>query len=229
MLKIEQLRYCRGDFLLEADMTIETGERVAVIGPSGGGKSTLLALIAGFEAADRGHISWNETDLTALAPARRPITMLFQDNNLFPHLDILTNVALGINPSARPGAEALAIAGTALDEVGLSEFAARRPGGLSGGQQSRAALARALVSRRKLVLLDEPFAALGPALRADMLDLLPRLLPDATILMVTHDPEDALGFAARTVFVTDGNVDSPQPTRKLIAEPDARLAAYLRR
>ena len=228
MLEIERLQFSREGFMLEADLAIETGERVAVIGPSGGGKSTLLSLIAGFERAEKGRMAWNGTDLTPLPPARRPIAMLFQDNNLFPHLDLLTNVALGINPSARPGAKALAAAGAALDEVGLSELATRKPADLSGGQQSRAALARALVSNRPLIMLDEPFSALGPALRADMLDLVPRLLPDATILMVTHDPDDALRFAARTVFVKDGRVDSPQPTREMLAEPHARLAAYLR-
>ncbi|MCY3878979.1 MAG: ATP-binding cassette domain-containing protein [Rhodobacteraceae bacterium] len=229
MLVLDRLRFNRGGFLLEAGIEIESGEHIAVIGPSGGGKSTLLALIAGFEQADQGRILWNGADLSAKPPAERPISMLFQDNNLFPHLDILTNAALGMDPSARTGPEARRAAHAALGEVGLADLASRRPAGLSGGQLSRAALARVLISNRPLVLLDEPFAALGPAQRAEMLELLSRLLHAATILMVTHNPEDAQRFAGRTIFLAEGRLRPPCRTPELFADPDPQLADYLRR
>ena len=145
MLTIEKLRFEQDAFVLSADLQLNTG-LTAVIGPSGGGKSTLLSLIAGFELPDEGRILWDGADVTRLAPGARPVATLFQDNNLFPHLDVLTNVALGASPKARPTAAALNRARDALGKVGLSGYETRKPGDLSGGQQSRAALARVLLT-----------------------------------------------------------------------------------
>ncbi|MDJ1015131.1 MAG: ATP-binding cassette domain-containing protein [Paracoccaceae bacterium] len=227
MLELSGVRFEREGFALTADLSLPPGSVTAVIGPSGGGKSTLLSLIAGFEAPEAGRIVWEGRDITAMPPGDRPVAMLFQDNNLFPHLDILTNVAIGIAPVARPPEAALGKAREALERVGLGELVHRKPGDLSGGQQSRAALARVVLTNRPLVLLDEPFSALGPSLRREMMALVGELLPEALVLMVTHDPEDARRSAAQTVFVDGGVVAPPAPTEALFANPSAALKAYL--
>ena len=227
MLELRDIRLTQGDFTLTADFTLPAGRRAAVIGPSGGGKSTLLSVIAGFETPDYGRVLWQGADLAGMSPGSRPVAVLFQDGNLFPHLDLRTNVALGIAPVARPGAEALARADAALARVGLEGLGGRYPGEVSGGQQGRAALARLTLTARPIVLMDEAFSALGPALRAEMLDLVAKLLPEATILMVTHDPQDAKRFSTDTIFVENGSVVPPRPTAQLFAAPDESLARYL--
>ena len=226
MLTIEKLRFEQGAFVLSADLELNTG-LTAVIGPSGGGKSTLLSLIAGFELPDEGRILWDGADVTGLAPGARPVATLFQDNNLFPHLDVLTNVALGASPKARPTAAALNRARDALGKVGLNGYETRKPGDLSGGQQSRAALARVLLTDRPVVLMDEAFSALGPALKSEMLELTVALTPEKTLVMVTHDPKDAERFARQTVFVDEGRVAPAVSTKALFAAPPAALADYL--
>ena len=227
MLTFEGVEYSDGGFRLSADRRIGGAGITAVIGPSGGGKSTLLSLIGGFELPDAGRVLWESKDLAPLSPGERPVAVLFQDNNLFPHLDVLTNVALGLSPRARPSGEVLDRARGALRQVGLAGMEARLPGALSGGQQSRAALARVLLTDRQVVLMDEAFSALGPALRAEMLELVTGLLGDRTVLMVTHDPEDARRVARWTMFVEDGRVHAPVETGALFAAPHAALAAYL--
>jgi thiamine transport system ATP-binding protein len=229
-LHLEQVEARSGAFELTADLTIETGQRVAIIGASGSGKSTLLDVIAGFLVPLSGKIRWSNQDITALAPADRPISILFQDTNLFPHLTILRNLALALNPSTgrlragdRDRIEAV------LSRVGLPGFAERRLSEMSGGQQSRAALARVLLQGRPVLLLDEPFAALGPALKIEMLDLVAEVAEaeGLTVLLVSHDPQDARRFAAQTLVVEDGQVGVPQDTQRLLDNPPAGLRAYL--
>ena len=231
MLRLEGLRLAQGDFTLDADFEVPEGSVTAVIGPSGGGKSTLLAGIAGFLAPHTGRVEIGGEDMTKAAPHARPIAMLFQDNNLFAHLSVAQNVGLGIAPRLKMDAATTARVRDVLEQVGLGGFDARMPAALSGGQQSRAALARVLVSERGLVLLDEPFSALGPGLRDEMLDLAVRALADAgrTMMMVTHDPNDALRVADRVVFVEGGVAQAPVATKALFADPPAELAAYLGR
>ena len=229
MLTLEALLIRQDRFELRADMGLEAGAVVAVIGPSGAGKSTLLSVIAGFFAPASGRVIWAGQDITALPPARRPVAMLFQDNNLFPHLTAAQNVGLGIRPDLRLTAEDRARVAAALDRVGLAGLEGRKPAALSGGQQGRVALARVLVQRRPLVLLDEPFAALGPALKAEMLDLVADVVREtgATLLMVSHDPADARRIAPLTVLVGDGVALPPQPTGALLDDPPPALRAYL--
>ncbi len=219
------------DFELRADFTVERGARVAVIGPSGAGKSTLLNTIAGFFAPDLGAVMWDGRDVTGLNPGERPIAMLFQDNNLFPHLTVAQNIGLGIDPSLRLSAAQKADVQAALHRVGLDEYGQRKPGNLSGGQQSRAALARVLVQRKPLMLLDEPFSALGPALKNEMLDLvaeLAREIGGATVLMVSHDPGDAERFAQAAILVAQGGqAEAPVPVAQLMADPPEALRNYL--
>lgn len=229
MLRFDGVEIVQGDFRLTADFTIRTGERVAVIGPSGAGKSTLLSVIAGFFAQSAGRILWDGRDLGPLPPGARPLSILFQDQNLFPHLTAGQNVALGLRPDLRLSGEDQARVSAALARVGLAGMEDRRPGTLSGGQQSRVALARVLLRARPLMLLDEPFSALGPALKVEMLDLVAEIAADtgATVLMVSHDPEDALRVAGQTVLVADGIAHAPRPTAALLADPPPALAAYL--
>jgi thiamine transport system ATP-binding protein len=227
MLTLEAIHMEWEGFTLTADCEVGASGLVAVIGPSGGGKSTLLSLISGFVLPDAGRILWRGQDLGPLPPGKRPVAVLFQDNNLFPHLDVLTNVALGLSPQARPTPEVLGRAREALARVGLAGLEARRPGELSGGQQGRAALARTLLTDRPIVLMDEAFSALGPAMRTDMMTLVRDVLPDALILMVTHDPDDARRWAPTTMFVDEGRVHAPVPTDHLFANPPEELRRYL--
>ncbi len=229
MLTLEGLVIRQDEFELRADFTVERGARVAVIGPSGAGKSTLLNTIAGFFAPDLGAVMWDGRDITGLNPGERPIAMLFQDNNLFPHLTVAQNVGLGIDPSLRLSAAQKVDVQAALARVGLDEFGQRKPGNLSGGQQSRAALARVMVQRKPLMLLDEPFSALGPALKNEMLDLVAELAREigATVLMVSHDPGDAVRFAQAAILVAQGRAEAPVPVAALMADPPEALRKYL--
>lgn len=229
MLELEQLVITQDDFRLTADFAVPRGARAAVIGPSGAGKSTLLSVIAGFFPPESGRVLWDGADITTTQPGARPVSILFQDQNLFPHLTVGQNVGLGLRPDLRLTAEERDRVAEALARTGLGGLGERRPGTLSGGQQSRVALARVLLRARPLILLDEPFSALGPALKAEMLDLVARIADDtgATVLMVSHDPGDALRFAGLTVLVAEGVARAPAPTEALFADPPPALAAYL--
>jgi thiamine transport system ATP-binding protein len=229
MLTLENLLLTQGDFSLSANLSVPAGARVALIGPSGAGKSTLLAAIAGFFPPTAGRILWNGQDLAPLSPGARPLSILFQDQNLFAHLTVAQNLGLGLSPALRLTTADRAAIETALARSGLAGLGARRPGQLSGGQQGRVALARALLRARPLLLLDEPFAALGPALKAEMLALVAEIATEqrTTVLMVSHDPSDARAFAPHTVLVTEGQALPPQPTAELLAHPPPALARYL--
>ena len=218
-----------GDWSLDASLRLPAGGVTAVIGPSGAGKSTLLSAIAGFVTPSAGRILWQGRDLTGVAPHARPVSILFQDGNLFPHLTLAQNVALALRPVARPSASDAARVAALLARMGLGELADRRPGEVSGGQAARAALARVLIADRPLVLLDEPFAALGPALKAEMADLAATLLTEAlrTVLVVTHDPAEARRIAPAMVVVAEGRVSGPFPTAATLDNPPPALAAYL--
>jgi thiamine transport system ATP-binding protein len=229
MLRFEAVALRAGAFRLRADLEIPAGVRIAILGPSGAGKSTLLAAVAGFVPLEEGRISWNGHDLGALEPGMRPVTILFQDQNLFPHLTVAQNVGLGINPGLRLSNQDHARVEAALGRIGLAGYGVRRPGSLSGGEQSRVALARAALRGRPLMLLDEPFAALGPALKADMMDLVAEIAVEtgATVLMVSHDPADALRLCPEAVLVAEGVAHPPVPTAGLLADPPPALRAYL--
>ncbi|WP_425073220.1 ATP-binding cassette domain-containing protein [Sagittula sp. S175] len=230
MLRFEEVRIAMDRGTLDADLALGPGRRVAVLGPSGAGKSTLLDVIAGFRAPLSGRISWEGRDLSAVPPEKRPVSILFQDGNLFPHLDLARNLGLALQPGGqRPGPEEMARIEGALRRVGLDGYARRKPGTLSGGQQSRAALARVLLMARPVLLLDEPFAALGPGLKKDMLAVVREVAGalGALTLMVTHDPEDARSFAQDVVLVAEGLVHPPAPTRAFFEVPPKAFRAYM--
>jgi thiamine transport system ATP-binding protein len=204
------------------DFAALAGEFTAVMGPSGSGKSTLFALIAGFERPDSGRILIDGEDVTRLSPGRRPISHVFQENNLFAHLDVMTNVGLGIEPKRRLSGEQRTAVSEALARVGLAGFETRRPATLSGGERQRVALARALVRHRPVLLLDEPFAALGPRLRGEMLELVRALHREAalTTLMITHQPADARAIADRVLFLAAGKTVAHRTVAEIFESDD---------
>jgi thiamine transport system ATP-binding protein len=219
MLTLEALtiRYPGWEGVYSAE--IPAGSLVAVVGPSGGGKSTLLSAIAGFERIAAGRIHFAGKDITALPPGARRVAILFQDHNLFPHLSAFENAALGLKPDLKltPAERDEVLA--ALADVELDGKAQARPAQLSGGQRQRVALARALVSTRPVLLLDEPFSALDPGLRRDMIarvDAL-RRARGLTVLMTLHTPEDALGHADLAAFVADGRIADFGPARDVLS------------
>ncbi len=229
MLCLEKITIKQGDFHLSANWSVAAGQKLAIIGPSGGGKSTLLSTIAGFVVPQSGRLRVEGQDVTATAPGARPVSLLFQDHNLFPHLSVAQNVGLGLRPDLKLNQAERDAVQSGLERVGLTGMSGRYPAALSGGQRQRVALARALLRRKPVLMLDEPFAALGPALKAEMLDLVDEITRDtgATLLMVTHDPEDAKRIADVTSLVSGGVAAVPVDTAELFANPPEMLRAYI--
>lgn len=193
---------------MQFHLEIHASDIVALMGPSGSGKSTLLNLIAGFERPISGKVVIHGEDVTRLPPHKRPVSMIFQENNLFAHLTVAQNVGLGRSPSLRLSDEDRASVMDAIARTGLAGKENRLPQALSGGERQRVALARVLVRNHPVLLLDEPFASLGPALRDEMLDLIGALHREhaMTIIMVTHDPRDAARLSKTLVFLQDGTI-----------------------
>lgn len=221
-----RFRYNRDAAEMQFDCAFAAGAITALVGPSGSGKSTLLNLLAGFETPAAGVIRFGDADLTHAPVAERPVSMVFQENNLFAHLSVFDNVALGLSPSLKLKAGDEDAIGQALASVGLAGYGARLPGQLSGGERQRVALARVIVRRKPVLLLDEAFASLGPALRADMLDLVARIHAERgmTTVMVTHFPEDARRIAPQTVFLAGGSVIAGGSTGSLLDAETAPAA-----
>jgi thiamine transport system ATP-binding protein len=206
MINFENALYTHGNFSLRASFKIEAGSFTAILGPSGAGKSTLLNIIAGFENLTSGRLLVDGQDMRDVPPAARAISMVFQDHNMFAHLNVWQNVALGIETSLRLSTEQSTAVDSALVRVGLRDYTRRLPGQLSGGERQRVAMARVLVRQSKILLLDEPFAALDPSLRNDMLNLVRDLNAEdnLTVLLVTHQPEEAKRAADSIIFVDGG-------------------------
>jgi len=230
MLEIRQLAFAYGGDqapVMQFDLDVTAGEVLSLIGPSGSGKSTLLGLVAGFLAPSSGQILLDGVAIENLPVASRPVSIVFQQHNLFPHLDLYTNVALGVDPSLRLTREQAGAVKAALERLGLDQLQQRKPGELSGGQRQRVALARVLVRKRKILLLDEAFAALGPALRVELIGLVKTLVHENNMvaMLVSHQPRDALIASPRTAFICDGRVATLQATVELLEQsqlPDVR-------
>ena len=204
---------------LAFDCAVPAGAAVAVAGPSGAGKSTLFNVIAGFETPRTGRVELLGKDMAGREPAERPVSVVFQDNNLFAHLSIVDNVGLGIDPGLKLDPAARQTVFSALSRVGLGGYERRLPGSLSGGERQRVALARALVRRRPILLLDEPFAALDPAMRGEMADLLAELRVEtkSTMLFITHQPDDIRRLADRVMFIEGGAIVLDEPMRDFLS------------
>lgn len=192
------------------DLQVVEGERIAIVGPSGAGKSTLLNLIAGFVLPTRGEVWLNGENHTQSAPYERPVSMLFQENNLFPHLTVQQNLALGLKTSLKLTALEQDQIEQVADAVGLTSFLSRLPNSLSGGQKQRVALARCLLRDKPILLLDEPFSALDPELRMDMLNLIDELChsKNLTLLLVTHQPSELTGKVDRMLRIENGRISA---------------------
>jgi sulfate transport system ATP-binding protein len=200
-----------GDFVAldDVSVTIPSGQLTALLGPSGGGKSTLLRIIAGLERPDTGSVFIEGTDATDLSPQRRDVGFVFQHYAAFKHLSVFRNVAFGLEIRKRPKDEIRARVTELLELVHLDQFADRLPAQLSGGQRQRMALARALAVEPKVLLLDEPFGALDAKVRKELRDWLRKLHDDVhvTTVFVTHDQEEALEVADEIVVINEGRVE----------------------
>ena len=231
MINFKQVSCRLGEQQFCYDLQIPLGQVVAIMGASGSGKSTLLNLLAGFiqPQTDTARILLGDQRVDQLDPAQRPVTSLFQEHNLFAHMSVFNNLALGIRPSLRLTAGEIDQVETALDQVGLKGLGSRLPKQLSGGQRQRVALGRALVRRKPLLLLDEPFSALDPALRQEMAALVKGLSQQhqLTVLLVTHEPKDALELAETVVFIADGRVHWQGPSKDFLQQKDSHIKAYL--
>ena len=209
------------------DLEIRRGELFALLGGSGCGKTTLLRMLAGFETPDSGRIVIDGQDMTDVPPYRRPVNMMFQSYALFPHMDVAANVGYGLRREGVAAPEIAKRVAEALEQVKLADHAARRPAQLSGGQRQRVALARALVKRPKLLLLDEPLAALDRKLREGTRFELVRLQEELglTFVMVTHDQEEAMSMATRLAVMNAGRIAQTGTPHDIYERPATRFVA----
>jgi sulfate/thiosulfate transport system ATP-binding protein len=212
-----------GDFvaLEDIDLTIPTGQLTALLGPSGGGKTTLLRVIAGLETPDSGSVVIEGVEATSMPVQKRNVGFVFQHYAAFKHLSVAKNVAFGLEIRKRPRAEIAAKVSELLELVHLSQFAHRLPSQLSGGQRQRMALARALAIEPSVLLLDEPFGALDAKVRKELRDWLRRLHDEVhvTTVFVTHDQEEALEVADEIVVVNQGGIEQIGTPEQLYDEP----------
>lgn len=208
-------------------LNIAHGEFVTLLGPSGCGKTTLLRLIAGFEDPDCGSLLLDGTDLLPLPPERRQVNTVFQSYALFPHMTVFDNVAFGLRLKGIQKSALKEQVEVALGEVKMTSYSKRYPGQLSGGQQQRVAVARAIINRPRVLLLDEPLSALDARLRREMQIELKRLQRELGIafILVTHDQEEALSMSDRVVVMQDGQIAQTGTPRQVYEEPDSLYVA----
>ena len=212
MIRLDNVFLADDALPMTFDLQVVAGERIAIVGPSGAGKSTLLNLIAGFVLPTQGNIWLNGENHTRSAPYERPVSMLFQENNLFPHLTVQQNLALGLKTSLKLTALEQDQIERVADAVGLTSFLSRLPNSLSGGQKQRVALACCLLRDKPILLLDEPFSALDPELRMEMLNLIDELChsKSLTLLLVTHQPSELTGKVDRMLRIENGRISQQE-------------------
>jgi len=213
--------------LKDIDLDIEAGGMFAILGPSGSGKSTLLRVIAGFEQAAEGTLELDGKDLLALPANKREVGLMFQSYALFPHMSVAKNIAYGLEAEKLSRGEIKTRVAEAIDMIGLGHLADRRPAQLSGGQRQRVALARSIVKRPKLLLLDEPLSALDRQLRVGMQSELKRLQRETgmTFVIVTHDQEEAMSLADSVALLRDGQIEQLGTPAELYEQPNSRFCA----
>ncbi len=223
MLEVREVwkHYQGGPLLCGVSLTLARGEVACLLGASGSGKSTLLRIIAGLESAEAGQVLWEGNDLATVAPHARGFGLMFQEYALFPHRNVIENVAFGLRMQNVPRAEVEQRAREALSRVNLSAFADRRVTDLSGGEQQRVALARALAPRPRLLMLDEPLGSLDRGLRDQLLADVRHILADdgTPALYVTHDQEEALAIADRLLLIHDGQIRRSGTPSQVYSDP----------
>jgi putrescine transport system ATP-binding protein len=229
LLRIEALSKRFGGFTAvdQLSLDIYQGEFFALLGPSGCGKTTLLRLIAGFEQPNTGRILLDGVEIGSVPPYRRPVNMMFQSYALFPHLNVEANIGFGLKQEGLPKAEIAERVGEMLALVRLENFGRRKPQELSGGQRQRVALARSLVKRPRILLLDEPMAALDKKLRGEtqfeLMELQRRL--GLTFIIVTHDQSEAMTVADRIAVMDRGRLMQVAPPAEIYEQPNSRWVA----
>ncbi|HEY0836281.1 MAG TPA: polyamine ABC transporter ATP-binding protein [Azospirillum sp.] len=228
-VRIERVTKRFGDFLAVDDVTLNIyrGEFFALLGGSGSGKTTLLRMLAGFEQPSEGRIFIDGVDMAGIPPYERPVNMMFQSYALFPHMSVEQNVAFGLKQDGLPKAEVRARVGEMLEMVQLGAFAKRRPHQLSGGQRQRVALARSLVKRPKLLLLDEPLGALDKRLRERTQFELVNIQESTgiTFVVVTHDQEEAMTMASRIAVMNQGTIAQVGTPTEIYEYPNSAFVA----
>ena len=228
-LVVEEVRKHYGEVVALDGVSLAVGSRdyVVLLGPSGSGKTTLLSVIGGFTFPTEGRIRIAGRDVTALGPAVRPTTTVFQDYALFPHMSVANNVGFGLRIRRVPGEDRRRRVDAALEMVGLAGFSARGVHELSGGQRQRVALARALVVEPEILLLDEPLGALDLNLRRQMQDELLDLQrrTGRSFVHVTHDQEEAMALASLIVVMNKGRIEDMGPPQRVYARPATRFTA----
>jgi len=229
MLQVKNLFVDLGGFRLTADFEIERGSLISIVGPSGAGKSTLLNALAGFIPLTSGVIKWNGSDITKLDPGLRPLSILFQDYNLFSHLTVKDNIAIGLRPNLKLDDLETEMVNSVIEEVGLSKFKFIKPFQLSGGQRTRVSLARSIVRSKPILLLDEAFSGLGPALRSEMIKLIKdkSIKEGITLIMVSHHIKDAIELDQKVIFVNDGETMKPTNVSIFINSQDENIRDYI--
>ncbi|MBN2658701.1 MAG: ABC transporter ATP-binding protein [Spirochaetales bacterium] len=215
------------DFTLHMNLEVQKGELVSLLGPSGCGKSTTLRIIAGFEEADSGSLLLDGTDLLRIAPEKREIAMVFQDYALFPHMSVFENIAFGPRIRKWKKEAITEEVNRYLKIVHLEGFSDRRTENLSGGEQQRVALARALITRPKLLLLDEPLSALDARLRKNLRREIRNIQKELgiTTIYVTHDQEEALAISDRIALINEGQCIQFDTPRNLYRKPERVFSA----
>ncbi len=229
MIELQKIEYHYNDFNMHFALNIAAKERVVIVGPSGAGKSTLLSLIAGFIFPNSGQIILNQQNVTSTLPGKRPVSMLFQNNNLFSHLTVEQNIALGIKPTLKLSRTEQTTIDDILVRIGLEGFKQRYPEQLSGGQRQRVALARCLIQHRPILLLDEPFSALDQALRFEMLALVNQVCSEfnLTLMMVSHYLDDSLNHFSRCLVIENGKIIFNAAPNHLKQNENQRIARLL--
>lgn len=230
-LQIRGLRRCFGPVIALDNVSLEvgSGEFFSVLGPSGCGKTTLLRIIAGLDAPDAGAVLLDGEDLLKWPAHERPVNTVFQSYALFPHLNVEQNIAFGLRMKKRPGDEIASRVRRAAELVHVEKLLARKPNELSGGQRQRVALARALVNEPRVLLLDEPLAAVDQQLRKQVQGELRALQRELgmTFICVTHDQDEALTLSDRMAVMRAGNVEQVGSPRELYDKPNFEVARFL--
>lgn len=228
-VKLDRVTRKFGDFVAVDDVSLEIYQRefFALLGPSGCGKTTLLRILAGFEIPDSGTIEIDGAEMSTVPPYRRPVNMMFQSYALFPHMDVATNIAFGLKQDKVPASEIAQRVEEVVELVQLGPFVRRKPHQLSGGQRQRVALARSLVKKPKLLLLDEPLGALDKKLRQqtqfELMDLQEKL--GMTFVIVTHDQEEAMTVASRIAVMNRGRFEQIASPSEMYEYPASRYVA----